>query len=74
MNLPAKSVKKNTFSCRSRGRQPPTRVIFSENVCENERIGSRGGVRRAHHLDPLIQCNFMLHSKDKVFEKISALI
>ena len=33
-------------------RRPPTQVLFGENVCENERIGSRRGVRRARHLDP----------------------
>ena len=27
------------------GRGPPTQVLFSENVCENERIGSRRGER-----------------------------
>ena len=26
-----------------RGRGPPTRMLFGENVCENERIGSRRG-------------------------------
>ena len=25
------------------GRQPPTRTLFSENICENERNGSRWG-------------------------------
>ena len=30
------------------GREPPTRALFGENVCKNERIGPhRGGVRRA---------------------------
>ena len=37
------------FSCGSRishwggdgGRRPPTQALFSETVCENERIGSR---------------------------------
>ena len=28
-----------------RGFGPPTRVLFSENVCENERIGSHRGWR-----------------------------
>ena len=27
------------------GRGPPTQVLFSENVCKNERIGSHGGWR-----------------------------
>ena len=26
---------------------PPTQVLFGENVCENERIGSHGGVHPA---------------------------
>ena len=35
------------------GRGPPTWALFTENVCESERIGSRrGGVRRARSLDP----------------------
>ena len=35
------------------GRQPPMRTLFGENVCENERIGSRGGgAPVAPHLDP----------------------
>ena len=25
------------------GRGPPTLTLFGENVCENERVGSRGG-------------------------------
>ena len=29
---------------RFRGHGPPTQVLFSENVCENERIGSHRGV------------------------------
>ena len=33
-----------------RGRQHPTHMLFGENVCENERIGSRGG--RRPPLDP----------------------
>ena len=37
------------------GCQPPTQVLFGENVCENERIGSRGSVRRACSLDPPVQ-------------------
>ena len=28
---------------RFRGHGPPTQVLFGENVCENERIGSHGG-------------------------------
>ena len=31
-----------------RGRGPPMRVLFSENVCENERIASRRGVCAGH--------------------------
>ena len=35
------------------GRGPPTRVLFGENVCENERIGFHsGGVYPARPLDP----------------------
>ena len=35
------------------GHRPPTRVLFGENVCENERTRSRSGaMRRAHPLDP----------------------
>ena len=35
------------------GRGPPTWALFTENVCENERVGfRRGGVRRARPLDP----------------------
>ena len=35
------------------GHGPPTRALFSENVCENERFGShRGGVCPARPLDP----------------------
>ena len=36
------------------GRGPPTLVLCGENVCENERIGSRsGGVRRKNlYADP----------------------
>ena len=31
---------------------PPMQVLFGENVCENERIGScRGGMHLAHPLD-----------------------
>ena len=35
------------------GRRPLMQALFSENVCENERIGSRGrGVARARPQDP----------------------
>ena len=38
------------------GHGPPTRALFGENVCKNERIGSHGGggggVRPARPLDP----------------------
>ena len=35
------------------GHGPPMWALFAENVCENERIGSRrGGVRPARPLDP----------------------
>ena len=37
---------------RYRGCGPPTQVLFTENVCKNERIGShRGGMHQAHPLD-----------------------
>ena len=29
--------------CPLRGRRPPTQALFGENVCKNERIGSRWG-------------------------------
>ena len=36
-----------------RGHGPLTQFLFGENVCENERIGSRrGGMRQARLLDP----------------------
>ena len=38
-----------------RGRGPPTRVLFSENVCENKRIGSRRGACTGHALPQIRQ-------------------
>ena len=40
------------------GRGRPTRELFSENVCEKERIGSRrGGLRRKIlYVDPPMYC------------------
>ena len=35
------------FGGGGRGRGPPTQVLFSENICENVRIGSRRGGGRA---------------------------
>ena len=42
------------------GRGPPTRVLFGENVCENERIGSYRGLRApgTPPLDLPIQVNY----------------
>ena len=34
----------------------PTRVLFGENVCENERIGSRRGACTQHALDLCVSC------------------
>ena len=41
-----------------RGHGPPTRALFSENVCENKRIGSRRGWRvpGMPPLDPPMCC------------------
>ena len=41
------------------GHEPPTQVLFGENVCENERIGSHRGWRApgTPRLDPLMRYN-----------------
>ena len=43
------------------GRQPPTRTLFDENVCENERNGSCWGARTGGApLDPPMRANVNL--------------
>ena len=37
---------------------PPTWALFSENVCENERIGSCRGRAGTQSLDPPMKCNY----------------
>ena len=39
------------------GHQPPTQALFGENVCENERIGSRWGGRTHRRRPPLGSAN-----------------
>ena len=41
-------------ACTRWGRGPPTQVLFGENVCENERIGSHGGGGRAPGTPPSV--------------------
>ena len=42
------------------GVEPPMRALFGENVCKNERIGSRrGSVSRARPLDPANDFHFV---------------
>ena len=47
------------------GHGPLTRVLFSENMCENKRIGSHGGMGWAHPLD-LPMVNPTVESTDHV--------
>ena len=55
------------------GRGPPTRVLSGENVCENERIGSRrgsGGVRlKFLYVDPPLSYNHIPKWPQLVFKK-----
>ena len=49
---------------------PPMRALFGENVCENERIGSRGGGgvrRKILYVDPP-----MLVEEKRIYFKILA--